>query len=227
MEQVTSTAGVTEHLQELLACLPADLFVYALRDRKPWVWLRTRPTQVVWCRSSRRFTITSLFEPRSWVRQKSLLYRCDDGSSMYNDTDNFLVYGGIKFREGLSKHAGDNYMCSPNGPDAREVPFADQCKGSNNSYTGNTVVSHAGQFYGACAAYQTADPTDHVTIDFNSYYSANASFDDGGCGATEGLSWSEWQHSGLQQDTHSTLLDSTGLSYTAMLAAGKAKLPGF
>jgi hypothetical protein len=24
---------------------------------------------------------------------------------MYNDTDNFLVYGGIKFREGLSNHA--------------------------------------------------------------------------------------------------------------------------
>jgi hypothetical protein len=98
--------------------------------------------------------------------------------------------------------------------------------GNNNSYTGNTVVSHAGQFYGACAQYQTGDPADHVTIDYNSYYSANASFDDGGCGAAQGLSWSDWQRSGLRQDTHSTLRDSAGLSWAAMLTAGRAMLPG-
>eukprot|EP01046_Picozoa_sp_COSAG06_P029568 COSAG06_NODE_2749_length_6349_cov_6.086400_2_plen_217_part_00 len=199
-------------------------------DRKPWVWLQDSADPNSLRMVPQQSTIHNNFIVRTSFLGPSKNLYCidhDDGSSMYNDTDNFLVYGGIKFREGLSKHASGNFMCYPNGPDGREVPFADQCKGTNNSYTNNTVISHLGLFYGACASYQTGDSTDHVTIDFNSYYSANASFDDGGCGAVEGLSWSDWQHSGLQQDTHSTLRDSAGLSYAAMLVAGKAKLPGF
>ena len=151
----------------------------------------------------------------------------DDGSSMYNDTDNLLVYGGIKFREGLSKHASGNYLVYPNGPDSREVPFADQCKGTNNSFTGNTVISHSGQFYGSCAAYDTDGKVFHVEIDFNTYYSPALVFDDGGCGASANLSWTEWQQSGLKQDTNSKLLDAGGLSWATMLQQGRAKLPGF
>jgi hypothetical protein len=80
---------------------------------------------------------------------------------------NVLVYGGIKFREGLSKHASGNILAYPNGPDNRQVPFADQCKGTNNSFVGNTVVTGTGQFYGSCASYNTNDTTDHVDIDYN------------------------------------------------------------
>lgn len=72
---------------------------------------------------------------------------------MYNDTDNFLVYGGIKFREGLSKHASNNLIAYGNGPDSRQVPFADQVKGTNNTFLRNTVLTGTGQFYGACAGY--------------------------------------------------------------------------
>ena len=72
---------------------------------------------------------------------------------MYNDTDNVLVYGGIKFREGLSKHAVGNLIVYANGPDSRQVPFADQVKGTNNSFLSNTVLTGTGQFYGACAGF--------------------------------------------------------------------------
>ena len=143
---------------------------------------------------------------------------------MYNDTNNFLVYGGVKFREGLSKHASDNYMVYPNGPDSREVPFADQCRGTNNSFTNNVVVSQTGQFYGSCAGYDTSDARDHVKIDWNSYYSPRKLFNDGGCGARQNLSWTDWQQSGLMQDVHSTLQDSAGLTWESMLEQGYAKL---
>ena len=48
------------------------------------------------------------------------------GNARYNDTDNFLVYGGIKFREGVSKHASGNWMAYANGEDtyaSRAVQF--------------------------------------------------------------------------------------------------------
>ncbi len=106
-----------------------------------------------------------------------MLARCQFSSS-YNDTNNFLVYGGIKFREGLSKHASGNWILYANGPDKREVPFADQCRGTENSYKNNTVLSglSVGQFYGACAQYSTSDQGDHVDIDFNRFYSPKATF---------------------------------------------------
>ena len=57
-----------------------------------------------------------------------------------------------------------NLDCNTN---CHQVPFADQCKGTNNSFTDNTVVSGTGQFYGSCASYSTDDPDDHVNIDSN------------------------------------------------------------
>lgn len=42
-------------------------------------------------------------------------------------------------------------MVFPNGPDSRQVPFAVQCQGTNESFTNNTVISGTGQFYGSCA----------------------------------------------------------------------------
>lgn len=34
----------------------------------------------------------------------------DDGSSVYNTTFNFNIYGGIKFRDGIEKHAFGNLI---------------------------------------------------------------------------------------------------------------------
>ena len=44
--------------------------------------------------------------------------------------DNFLVYGGIKFREGISKHAGGNWLAYPMRYSGRGAPFAAQCGGA-------------------------------------------------------------------------------------------------
>ena len=150
----------------------------------------------------------------------------DDGSSMYNDTSNFLVYGGIKFREGLSKHASGNFMAYGNGPDSREVPFADQCKGTNNSFLGNTIVSGTSQFYGSCAQYRTSLPAPvHVDINRNTMYSPGAEFNDGGCNGNIPITdFAKWQKSGLGQDGDSKVLDLSGLSSTEMLATGRELL---
>jgi len=195
-------------------------------DRKPWLWSEDphNPKSQVHMVPQQHHIKHNFIIRTSFLGPSNNLYSIDhdDGSSMYNDTFNFLVYGGIKFRDGLSKHASGNFMAFPNGPDTREVPFAAQCQGNNNSYVDNTVVSGTGQFYGSCAKYKDSDPTDHVTIDFNSYFSPGANFSDGGCGASKGaLGWKAWQSNGLGQDQHSTLADSNSLTFDTMIAAGR------
>ena len=199
-------------------------------DRKPWVWLEDPADPASQVRMTpQRHRITHNFIIRtSFLGPSNNLYAIDhdDGSSMYNDTSNYLVYGGIKFRDGLSKHASGNFMAFPNGPDKRETPFAAQCQGNNNSYVANTVVSGTGQFYGACAKYNDDAASDHVTIDYNSFYSPGANFSDGGCaaGGSSGLGWKEWQSHGLGQDQHSTLADASTITYEEMLNAGRMRL---
>ena len=163
---------------------------------------------------------------RSFAHHLHIHHQHDDGSSMYNDTNNFLVYGGVKFREGLSKHASGNWMAYANGPDRREVPFADQCGGTNNSFVGNTVISGIGQFYGSCASYSTSNAAIHVDIDDNTMYSPGAKFSDGGCnGGGVITDFAKWQKSGLGQDGHSQVHDlATGLTSTALLQAGRGLL---
>ena len=160
---------------------------------------------------------------RSFAHHFCIHHQHDDGSSMYNDTNNFLVYGGIKFREGLSKHARGNWMAYANGPDGREVPFADQCGGTNNSFVGNTVISGIGKFYGVCAHYSTSNRAIHVDIDHNTMYSPGAKFNDGGCnGGGVITDFAKWQKSGLGQDIHSHVYDlATGLTSAALLRAGR------
>lgn len=118
-------------------------------------------------------------------------------------------------------------MCRPtpalaaNGPDSREVPFADQVRGTNNTFINNTVFSGTDQFYGSCAGYDTSNPAIHVAIDFNSFFSPDGVFSNGGCGGKE-MNFKEWQQSGLGQDQHSTLARfKDGPSYEEMIAAGR------
>jgi hypothetical protein len=118
-------------------------------------------------------------------------------------------------------------MAYANGDDDREVPFAAQCKGTSDTFTNNTVVSGVGQFYGACAQYSASDPADHVNIDFNTFYSPNSNFTDGGCaGGKHGAitDFKKWQEAGLGQDEHSTLSDISQTSSTAILVAARRLL---
>jgi hypothetical protein len=118
-------------------------------------------------------------------------------------------------------------MVYANGDDVREVPFAAQCKGTSDTFLKNTVVSGVGQFYGACAQYSASDPDDHVTIDFNTFYSPNSNFTDGGCaGGKHGdiTDFKKWQEAGLGQDQHSTLSDINQTDSSEILGAGSRLL---
>jgi hypothetical protein len=196
-------------------------------DRKPWIWLKD-PLDVgsVNMIPQRHHIHNNFIIRTAFIGPSKNLYCIDhdDGSSMYVDHDNFLVYGGIKFREGLNKVAFRNLMAFPNGPDSRQVPFAVQCQGTNQSYTNNTVISGTGSFYGSCAKYDAGVPFYHVNMDFNSFYSPGATFSDGGCAGSKPAitDWARWQHAGLGQDAHSTLGPETGMDYTAILAKGRS-----
>ena len=106
-EQATSTAGVIEHVQELtwlrlLASLRLPRYLSpvslrfrlcARRDRKPWVWLQDHADPNSLRMVPQQSTIHNNFIVRtSFVGPSKNLYCIDhdDGSSMYNDTDNFL-----------------------------------------------------------------------------------------------------------------------------------------
>ena len=194
-------------------------------DRKPWVWQGATGVEMV----PHRFAIRGNFVVRTSYRGPSKNLYCidhDDGSSMYNDTGNVLVYVGIKHREGLSKLASGNLLLYPNGDDGREVPYADQCLGTGNRYERNTVLTHTGQFYGSCASYNVTDARTHVAIDDNEYYSAGLAFSAGGCGVHGAASanWSAWRAAGLGQDAHSTLRPLTAIADVAVLARARALL---
>ena len=155
-------------------------------DRKPWIWLQDPSDPSSTSMVPNRHHIHHNFIIRTSFLGLSKNLYCidhDDGSSMYLDDFNFLVYGGIKFREGLSKHATNNYLVFANGPDSREVPFADQCKGTNNTFLNNTIITGTGLFYGACAQYSVGDEAIHANIDSNSLFSPNAEFN-ADCGIT-------------------------------------------
>jgi hypothetical protein len=95
-------------------------------DRKVWLWLEDPydPKSTVNIVPKTHHLHNNFIIRTSYKGPSNNLYCIDhdDGSSSYNDTDNFLVYGGIKFREGIEKHASGNWIMYANGPDVREVP---------------------------------------------------------------------------------------------------------
>ena len=124
--------------------------------------------------------------------------------------------------QGFSKHAAGNYLVYPDGE--RPWPFADQIRGSGNSYLNNTVVSLTGQFYGGCGAYSTTDRDAHCVMDNNTFYSPKKLFNNGGCGTGTSKSFGQWQKSGIGQDQHSSMRDLNQLDDQAVLRAGRKLL---
>ena len=78
-------------------------------DRKLWLWLDDPydSKSTVKIVPNQHHLHNNFIIRTSFLGPSNNLYCIDhdDGSSSYNDTDNFLVYGGIKFREGIEKHA--------------------------------------------------------------------------------------------------------------------------
>ena len=103
----------------------------------------------------------------------------DDGSSHYNDTANFLVYGGCKNFRGNNKRCGpDNVIIHP-GIDGRSsgnraCQTNDNVGFDFNEYVGNQCVTNDGQFYTF-----SGSPLDKTEVPFtanNTFYSPKATF---------------------------------------------------
>jgi len=146
----------------------------------------------------------------------------DDGSGCYLDSTNFLVYGGIKFRDGLDKVADGNLIVYPSGSQAYGCAF--QVNGFNtDAFTRNTVVSETGQFYGYCAGYP-GNAGDRFLLRQNQYFTPNMAtlpFNNGGCGPAV-TSLKQYQAAGY--DLGSTQLDQITTSEIIGMAE---KLIGF
>ena len=112
----------------------------------------------------------------------------DDGSSYYNDTSNFLVYGGCKNYKGDHKFCGpDNVILFP-GIDARSsggrsCQTNDNAGFASNYYVGNKCVQYDGEFYTF-----HGNSLDKSQVPFtanNEFYSPGAKFDYGGKGLAD------------------------------------------
>lgn len=103
----------------------------------------------------------------------------DDGSSYYNDSSNFLVYGGCKNYKGDHKHCGpDNVIIYP-GIDSR-ASGSRSCQTNDNAgfsyqvYQDNTCVQYDGEFYTFSG--NSLDPAQVPFTANNSFYSRKAVF---------------------------------------------------
>jgi hypothetical protein len=126
----------------------------------------------------------------------------DDGSSYYNDTSNFLVFGGCKNYKGDHKICGNNVIVYP-GIESRSTG-ARSCQTNDNGgfafqeFIGNQCIQGDGNFYtfqGKC--------TDKSNVPFtadNRFYSNGSKFV---CGEAHSLA--DMQKNGL--DLGSTVKD--------------------
>jgi len=149
----------------------------------------------------------------------------DDGSAWYNDTENFMIYGGCKNYLGHDKSCTFNVIVYP-GIDQRSsggrlCQTDDNGQFANQYYFGNQCISDDGNFY-TFARCSTTDLKNTVYQTFNNtFYSAGAKFNVQ-CGSSS-LNLQEWQK--LGQDRDSVVLTSPNVS--SIITMGKAVLKYF
>lgn len=149
----------------------------------------------------------------------------DDGSAYYNDTNNFLVFGGLKNYLGHDKMSGPGNVVVYPGIGSRSNGNR-RCQTDDNGefafqyYFNNTCFTPDGQFY----TFSRCDPShlaDHVYQTRNNrHYSPNATFSQD-CGSTK-YDFKAWQAAG--QDMGSTVSDLP--SATEIVAMGMQAIGG-
>eukprot|EP01116_Phalansterium_solitarium_P024441 TRINITY_DN8967_c0_g1_i1.p1 TRINITY_DN8967_c0_g1~~TRINITY_DN8967_c0_g1_i1.p1 ORF type:complete len:796 (-),score=236.81 TRINITY_DN8967_c0_g1_i1:141-2528(-) len=83
-------------------------------DRLPYVWFNGTDAvvQTLYFQIRNNFMINLNYATGQISASWTLDH--DDGSSMYNDTNNVLLYGGIKFRDGMNRTASYNLIVNDN-----------------------------------------------------------------------------------------------------------------
>ena len=106
----------------------------------------------------------------------------DDESSQYDDNNNVLVFGGIKFYDGINRSSSENLIIHPwagraAGPPCFHALQADRNLSSHFShFTANTCVIRAGDYPYYCDAGGAPffNKTDRVDVRDNIFYRINA-----------------------------------------------------
>eukprot|EP00038_Savillea_parva_P031470 m.86905 g.86905 ORF g.86905 m.86905 type:complete len:585 (-) comp9682_c0_seq2:137-1891(-) len=145
----------------------------------------------------------------------------DDGSQYFNDTGNFMVFGGCKNYLGNHKSCDHNVIIHPGiasrATGSRRCQTDDNSVFQNQYHDNNHCVTVDGTFYTmnikSCDA-ATIDPHVYQTFN-NSLYSVGANFSNGPC-----TSFSQWQGAG--QDRGSQVLPEPSIS--DIVAMGHAVL---
>lgn len=167
----------------------------------------------------------------------------DDESSQYNDTENVLVFGGIKFFDGINRHASKNLIVYPYAAKSAGAPCFHALNAQRNlsshfsHFFENDCVMRATDFPYNCGAGPAPfyNKTDRVDVHSNTFYRLNPTAGQDvtdwsqacGCWPNPKLAgpcpiknFSDWQARGL--DIGSTI--KTELPDAALLAMAKAKL---
>mmetsp|Transcript_30133 Transcript_30133/g.90269 ORF Transcript_30133/g.90269 Transcript_30133/m.90269 type:complete len:980 (+) Transcript_30133:3-2942(+) len=145
----------------------------------------------------------------------------DDGSQYFNDTLNFMVFGGCKNYLGNHKSCDHNVIIHPGigsrSSGGRRCQTDDNKVFQNQYHDNNHCVTQDGQFYSmgisACSA-SAIDPHVYQTFN-NTLYSTNATFANGPCS-----SFAAWQGAGQDRLSQVLPLPSTA----DMVAMGQAVL---
>ena len=137
------------------------------------------------------------------------------GSQYYNDTSNFMVYGGCKNWRGHNKHCSNNTIVFPTSTNCENSggfacdPYGNKSCNTRVSLFANTffhgndcIVAGSEPYSLRRPCYATAANISEVIFDTysNRLYTANASFTQR-CGAVVADSLQEWQAAGRDPGT--------------------------
>ena len=181
-------------------------------DRQPWLWSKTdMPGSDLELSPATHQLKNNFIFNTNFLGISHGLYCIDhdDGSSQYNDTGNVLVYGGIKYRDGVNKSASGNLVVYSLGAAFQVNGFL------TDSFFDNTVILNGGPGY-TCVG----NAVPGVTTMENRFFTPsdkNLSFRTSGC-KVDGTTLKEWQK-GCKCDQDSTISSDVTLQEIVSMAS--------
>jgi len=185
-------------------------------DRQPYVTLHDKDLSII----PQQNKITKNFIINGYNSVWTIDH--DDGSAFYNDTQNFMVYGGCKNYLGHDKSCTYNVIVYPGiderSSGGRKCQTDDNGEFANQYYFGNQCIADDGNFY-SFSGCSTSNLKNTVYQTWNNtFYSTNAAFKIN-CGS-QSLNLADWQN--LGQDKSSVVLRTP--TVPQIIAMGKTVL---
>jgi len=164
-------------------------------DRQPYLTLNGNSVSII----PQQNTITKNFIINDYQSVWAIDH--DDGSAFYNDTMNFMIYGGCKNYLGHDKSCTNNVIVYPGIPErsywGRKCQTDDNGEFANQYYHGNQCITADGDFFTwAKCNVGNLNSTVYQTWN-NTFYSQNAAFNVH-CGE-QTLDFQAWQRLGQER----------------------------